>query len=506
MKRFQFFKPPTSIDKALKDLKEKPAAHWKKEGEETALRLFRFMAKTVPAYKSFLKTNSINPKKIRTIEDFQKLPIVDKKSYLKKFPIEDMLPNRDLSLITTFSRTSGSTGEPFYFPRGEEQDWQYEYMSELFLKNQFEIDKKKTLGMIGFGFGIWIGGVFTYKNFNKIAQNDKYSLALVPSGPMMEVYLKTVKKFGHLFDQVLLMGYPPFIKDALDQGKEYGIRWSDYNIKILTAAEGFSEKFRTYISKKAHLDNPLVDTLNIYGTVELGTMAHETPLTNLIRRIAVENKEVFKSIFPGAHYVPTLVQYHPYIIYFEESNGEVIGSGFGSSVPFVRYRFPDLGGVISFEEMISRLKGKGVDILKKAKEAGIDKMIMRLPFVYVYERSDFAIILRGANIYPEEIRIALHHDSLEDHLTGKFAMVKKETRLMNEYFEVNVELKKGAKPSRALRTKVEAAIVQTLRTNNSEYNDQYQSKPKTMIPKVTFWPYQHSQYFKPGTKQQWLIR
>jgi len=502
---FQYFKLPKNIDKSLVDLKTKPPSYWENKGKDNALKLFDFVVRKVPAYERFLKRHKINRNKIKSIEDFRTLPISSKENYLRRSNFIDLLPNRDISDTKTFSATSGSTGEPFYFPRGDEQDWQYEYIAEMFLKNQFEIDKKTTLGIIGFGIGIWIGGIFTYKNFNKIASKG-YQLALAPVGNTAEIYLDIVKKFGNLFDQVILMGYAPFVKDIIDEAKDYGINWRDYNLRILTAAEGYSEKFKKYVAKKASLKDPLMDFVNIYGTVELGTMAHETPLSNLIRLIAVENKTVFRAIFPKANRLPTLVQYYPQIIYFEEEEDEVIATGYGSSIPLVRYRFPDIGGVITYDDMISKLKDSGVDILIEAKKNKIDKNILHLPFVYVYDRSDHALILRGANIYPEEIKNALQDKLLDSYVTGKFSMEKKEDRKMDEYLEINVELKKRVKKSKKLEKLIEVMITDFLKKENSEFSYLYSLDSDKLIPGVVLWPYGHEKHFSPKGKQKWVIK
>ena len=507
MSKFRFFKSPVSINNTLRNLKTKPASFWEKLGEKMVLNLLHFTHNAVPAYKKLLKEKKININKIKKIEDFKKLPIIDKNSYCKKYSFGDLFPNRDLSQITTFSATSGSTGEPFYFPRGEEQDWQYEYVAELFLKNQWQIDKKKTLGVIGFGLGIWIGGIFTYKVFNILAQKG-YKISLIPTGPNKELFLKSLKKFGHMFNQVILMGYPPFVKDIIDEARDYGINWKDYNIRILTAAEGFSEEFRNYIARKTLLNNPINDVINIYGTVELGTMAHETAFTNLIRKIACQKPKVFQKIFPEANRMPTLAQYHPYIVYFEEVDGEVVVSGIGSSIPLLRYKLADRGGVIPFDEMIRKFKKGGINLFKEAKKAKIDKTILKLPFVYVYERSDLATTLFGILIYPEYIKSAFQNKSLSNYLTGKFTMTTKTDRQQNQFLEINVELKKGERRNDRLIKTIKDCVVKSLMRRSTEYNYLYKNSTpayqRKLFPKIVLWPHEHSLYFAPGTKQKWV--
>jgi phenylacetate-CoA ligase len=507
MRNFISFRPPTNIDIAIREIKSHPPDYWEKRGERMVLNLFNWVASTTPAYRTFLKKHKINPAKIKNLKDFKTLPLTSKDNYLRPAVYSDLFPNRDIVSATTISATSGSTGEPFYFPRKTVHDDKYQYQAEIFLKEQFEIDKKKTLGVLGFGLGIWIGGIFTYKVMERISSKG-YSFTLVPTGTNKEQFLQAIKKFGRFYDQLILMGYPPFIKDVLDEGKDYGINWQDYEIKILTAAEGFSERFREYLAKKAGLKNMLSDIINIYGTVELGTMAHETALSNLIRHLATKNKKLFKTLFSEATNIPTLAQYYPHLVYFEEveidGKKEVVGTGYGTHIPLIRYRFKDLGGVIPYEVMMEKLSACGIDIKQEMRRYKIKANIFPLPFVYVYARSDFSVVFRGANIYPEEIRNALDDHSLAKYTTGRFTMIRREDGRLNQILEINVELKKGVRGTRKIAEIIKEKIITHLCKNNSEYNDVYHSNPARAIPTIVFWSYNHPLYFARTGKQPWV--
>lgn len=503
MKKFNFFTFPSNLEKEIINLKTKPASYWEKKGEKAMLNLFKYVSSAVPAYKKFLKKYKIKPASIKSIKDFEKLPQVTRDNYLRKYKYTELFPKKEFFSATTFSATSGSTGEPFYFPRGSEHDREYEYLTEIFLKNQFEIDKKKTLAVMGFALGVWIGGIFTYKVLNKISEKG-YDFTVMPVGTNREQFLSSIKKFGKFYDQIILMGYPPFIKDVIDEGKAYGIDWKKYNIKILTAAEGYSERFRDYIVKEVSIKNELNDIINMYGTVELGTMANETALGNLIRSIASDNKDVFRELFPNATNIPTLVQYYPHIIHFEEVNGKIVASSYGSSIPLIRYHFSDLGGVIKFDEMIKKLKSVGIDIKKEAKKRKIDKKILKLPFVWVYARSDFAVVFRGANIFPEEIRNALGNRNIERFVTGRFTMLRKEDKKLKQILEINVELKRGVKSIKKISEKVQDAVINELCANNSEFNNEYTSHPRKATPKIVLHKYESKRYFARQGKQKWV--
>src|SRR5947209_8785943 len=116
--------PDTS--QLLADLSSKSENHFISQGQKNSLDLFWQMAIRVPAYKDFLKKNQIKPESIKTFTDFQKVPTIDKDNYLRSYPREATCWDGKFgSHKWVISTTSGSSGEPFYFPRQEEQDWQY---------------------------------------------------------------------------------------------------------------------------------------------------------------------------------------------------------------------------------------------------------------------------------------------------------------------------------------------------------------------------------------------
>jgi len=499
---YVYFKFPKDINQRLKDLKTKNPDYWENLARKKVIEFVNFTIKNVPAYRKFLLRNNIKLSSLHNIDEFNQLPFTNKKNYLRYFSFNQLIPNNFRDKITTFSSTSGSTGEPFYIPRGENEDSQYEYIAELFLKNQFSLDNKRTLAINGFGLGIWIGGIFTHKAFNKISSKG-YPLALAPVGVNKETFLKTFTRLAENFDQIILMGYPPFIKDILDEGPEYDINWKRFNLRIVTAAEGFSETFRDYLVKKTNINNRFNDIINIYGSVELGTMAHETPLTNLIRKKAVENKNVFKKLFPETNLQPTLAQFHPYLTFFEEQRGEIFATGFGSLYPLVRYQFFDKGGVIAFDKMLYHLKELGIDILEEAKKERINT-IQKLPFVYVCERSDLVVHLYGINIFPEFIKTALMNPGLEKIVTGKFTMEKTEGKDLEEILNLHVELRKGIKHKKIHIYLIQKYIVENLINCSTEYRHLSQTNGDKIKPNIALHSYQDQHYFGSSIKQRWI--
>ncbi len=489
----------------LKDLQIKPERYWIRRGEKRALLLFHQMAKRVPAYKDFLKKNNIHPQTIKTIQDFKQIPTIDKDNYLRQYPHEALCwDGKFKQKRWTISATSGSTGEPYYFPREIDQDYQYAVTAELYLRNNFDIHKKSTLYINGFGMGIWIGGVFTYQAIKLAAQRGNYNLSIITPGSSKEEIIKAIKYLGSKFDQIIIGGYPPLVKDTIDDGIRQGINWKQYDLKFIFSAEGFSETFRDYIIEKTGLKNPYKDTLNHYGIVDIGTAAHETPFSILLRRIALRDESLHTKLFSIKNKLPTCTQFLPELFFFEEVNRGIICSCF-SGLPLVRYDLKDNGGIISLQQVKKILQEKDIDLQKEIIQANIENTLWNLPFVYIFERRDFTVKLSGANIYPEEIKKALQHTFLQTYVTGKFTMVTKHDKNQDQYLEINIEKKPNSVISSYTKKKFLNSIIHQLLISNSEYAYLYKHLPRQRItPRLVFWDYEHPTFFMPGGKQKWV--
>ncbi len=486
-------------------LKNESEVEWTHRGEKRALKLFHEMAGRVPAYKDFLKTHGFSPESVQTIEDFKLIPTIDKDNYLRKYPKEMLCWDGEFSHNQwVISTTSGSTGQPYYFPREHLQDWQYAISAELYLRNNFSIQSKSTLYIVAFPMGAWIGGLFTYEALKIVAEHGGYNLSIITPGIHKQEVINAVKQLGKSFDQVIIGAYAPFLKDILDDGVRDGINWADYNVGFVFSAEAFTEKFRDYVMKATGKTNVLKSTLNHYGTVDIGTMAHETPESIMIRRKLVQDGNM-QVLFPEADRQPTFTQYNPELFYFEEVDSNLLCTAY-SGLPLVRYDLKDYGGVLSRAEVHERLSEAGVDVLADAKASGIGDALWNLPFVYVYERNDFSVSYYAFLIYPDTIRRALQHDKLTNKITGKFTMQVDYNDSGRQQLSVNVELKHGQLPTEELTNELISCLHEGLTRESSEYRETYKMVGPEVLPNVALWDYEDPTYFRPGTKQRWVIK
>ncbi len=476
---------------------------WMREREERSLALFHTAAARVPAYRDFLHKNKVRPEKIKTFKDFQSLPWMTKENYLRAYPMEKLLWDGTVRRGQVFTVTSGSTGKPSYFPRTHTIERQSAALHKLFLDYEPYHKNESTLIIVCFGMGAWIGGLITYQAFRTIAEEFNYPISLFTPGPNKKEIFEGLKNIGPHFDHVILCGYPPFLKDIIDEAPKNGINWKKFDLRIVFAAEGFSEEFRDHMIRTAHIRNPYLGTMNIYGSADIGTMAEETPLAIVARRLVLEKPAVYKELFHNAGRLPTLAQFHPAFTSFEADGEEILLTG-ENALPLVRYAIGDHGGVMSFDELNETFSMHGIDIQKKMKGLKLEHTILELPFVYIYERSDMSTKLYGAIIYPEHIRHATHHARLGKNITGKFTMSTRADKQHNEYLEINVELRPGVEATEVLREQVGNLIQESLVKFNAEHRNNSALMSHKVHPRITLWDYEHPTHFRPGAKQKWV--
>ncbi len=489
------------LESKLRTKKEKV---WISSGRRRAVRQFHLMAEFVPAYKKFLKLKKIDSNLTSSKNSFNDIPLIDKDNYLRQFSRDELCWNGEFAQHQwVISTTSGSSGVPYYFPRTDLQDKYLTVSTELYLRSNFNIQNNTTLYIDAFPMGAWIGGVFTYESIKQIAEKNYRISIITPGIHKMEV-ISAIKQLGHDFDQIIIGAYAPFLKDILDDGERDGIKWTDYKIGFVFSAEAFTEKFRDFVYDKVLPKNINTFSLNHYGTVDMGTMAHETPLSILIRRLLVRDNKL-NLLFPESSRQPTFAQYNPEMFYFESLDNNLVCTSF-SGLPLVRYDLKDYGGVITKSAVFKILRKNGYDIEKLIKQNDIQDTVWELPFVYVYERNDFSVSYYAFLIYPDMIRRALQTDNLYNNITGKFTMVVDYDASGRQQLNIHCELKYSIASSVKLKNDIISILHNALLDESSEYRETFNMVGTVVKPIVQLWPYEDLKYFKPGTKQKWVIK
>jgi phenylacetate-CoA ligase len=483
--------------------------HLNTQSESAALALFHEVAATVPAYQAFLAQEAINPTEYQSFEDFQKLPLLTKQNYLLCHSLANLCRHGRLETCDMIAVSSGSTGKPTFWPRFFADEMEIATRFEQIFHDSFYADTKRTLAVICFTLGTWVGGMYT-TNCCRYLASKGYPVTVITPGNNKEEIFRVLAELGSAFEQVVLLGYPPFLKDIIDNGIARGIKWQEYQIKLVIAGEVFSEEWRSLVGERIGSQHPCYDSASLYGTADAGVLGNETPLSICIRRFLADHPDAARALF-GESRLPTLVQYEPLSRFFEVQDGTLLFSG-NNGIPLVRYHISDNGGIISYDAMLQFLKKWGFDPVADLQHHGVKTLhtpsgqntvrgIRSLPFVYVFGRSNFTVSYFGANIYPENVTVGLEQPVIREWVTGKFVLQVQEDADKNRFLSVVVELAPGVEGSEEKRQTIASSILSQLKRLNSEFAN-YVPK-EYQIPKVALAPTGDPEYFPVGVKHRY---
>jgi phenylacetate-CoA ligase len=469
---------------------------------QAGLDLFHRAANELPAYRAYLKAQNCDPLSIQTSEDFTRVPVTTKKLYLQTSERADLIWKDNFTAPLWYCSTSGSTGTPYYFPRTDALAARGARFAEAFLQYS-SYGKGRTLVIMGFGMGVWIGGIITLRSFELAAIALQAPVAFLPTGYNKQEVFKALRNLSPDFDQTILVGYPPFVKEIIDEAENEDLDLTKLNLRLMFAAEAFTETFRSYVCEKAGMANPLLDTLNIYGSADLGAMGYETPVSILVRCLALDNPELYQEMFGQIEKTPTLAQYHPDLIEFEVVNGELLITS-DEALPLIRYAIGDHGGVLQYEQVEQLLAKYQINLMSEIQKAGIGHTVQKLPFVYVYERVDLSATLQGIIIYPEFVKEGLLADGMPAHFTERFTMSTKHDIHHNQFLQINLELQKDVEISDKLQILALHTIQNTMISKSSEFAEVSKSRASDQLLQIVLWANGDPRYFAAGTKQTWV--
>ncbi len=308
-----------------------------------------------------------------------------------------------------------------------------------------------------------------------------------------------MQELGTAFEQVVLLGYPPFLKDVIENGIARGVEWQQYKIKLVMAGEVFSEEWRSLVGERVGSENFCYDSAALYGTADAGVLGNETPLSICIRRFLANNPDAARTLF-GESRLPTLVQYDPFSRFFEVHDGTLLFSG-DNGIPLVRYHIADTGGLIAYDAMLNFLAEWGFNPLETLQHEKRGRGIHPLPFVYVFGRSNFTVSYFGANVYPENVTVGLEQSVIKEWVTGKFVLQVKEDADKNRFLSVVVELAPKVAASEEKRQAIATSIQSQLLRLNSEFANYVPTEYQ--MPRVVLAPTGDPEYFPIGVKHRY---
>ncbi|MEO8065558.1 MAG: hypothetical protein ABI643_01735 [Candidatus Doudnabacteria bacterium] len=442
------------------------------------LNIFHTAAREVPAYRSFLKANKIDPKKIKMFEDFERLPIMDKHNFIHKYPFEQSFSRKKIPAM--ISASSGSSGKPTFWPR---DDLQEQHGGEIHLRIFRDIfgikPDQPTLVIDCFATGIWVAGNFTLSSCRYVSRQG-YNLTSVTPGIEIEDILSCIKILGPHFKNVIIAGYPPFMMDVFVEAIKRGIKIPK-NLKVMTSGDKFSEEWRDAVLKLLHLDG-LSSVISVYGCADASLLGFETAASIFLRRKSLEVPQLYHRLFGSEKSLPTILQYDPKYVFFEENGQELIFTA-NTSIPLIRYNIHDVGNVLTHQEAAAILSE--YKLLEEANRHGFKDW--QLPFVVKKGRTDVAVTFYALNIYPEDILAGIEDRRVKKFLTGDFFSYNQDIKNHKQQkLFIKLQLSPKTKLSAKIKELIGNSIVENLKKTSTEYRKLFAAIGNRALPEILF--------------------
>lgn len=409
--------------------------------------------RTVPAYREFLNLRKFKSPSFKGLRpNLHEIPETDKENYVKIFSIDARCVNGKVPETgVIIDESSGSSGTATNWARGEKER-----------NKNAKIIRFSIQGLLGtsplfiinaFALGPWATGVNVTMSCVKFSK-------LKSLGPDKIKIENTIKHFGKRH-HYLIMGYPPFLKQLVDNSD---INWHEYEITFIFGGESMTEGMRDYLIQKG-----IKKVYSSLGASDLElNLAGETEFTISLRRLIRENSILRERLtkHPGA--LPMLFQFNPTDFYFETTaKGELVVTIARTEYisPKIRYNLHDKGHVVYLKELFSIIDELNID------RALLPKPITDLPLLFHYGRADMTVSFFGSNVGPTDIQEVIY--SLPDFsaIVNSFCLNAVEDGVGNKKLVISLELIKDKQVDNARYKTLHQYFFESLIKINQDFRE-----------------------------------
>lgn len=413
-------------------------------GARRARTIARQAERRCPAYRQFLAENGVTRG-----ASFDSLPVTSKENYVRRYSIEDRcldgcIPARGVVI----DESSGSSGAPNNWVRGPgeraavrrllQHGWSLTFRDQgVFLLNCFAL-------------GPWATGM----NVSMSLVDRAILKSIGPDKAKLEATLTT---FGKRYRYVIA-GYPPFIKDFLDNTC---LDLSGHEIHLIVGGEGLSEGLRTHFLRHAR------SVVSSYGASDLEiNIGVETERTIWLRRHCASDPRLCRELF-GRDEPPMIFQYNP-LDYLIETNdqSEMLFTLLRSSnvAPKIRYNLKDIGGTTPWSTVAATLEKHGV--AARTIPSGLS-----FPLLWVFGRGDLSMPFYGCKIMTGDLDGVLWSDVGLRAAFHSFRLRKTSDGALNESLVVMLERSASGTPCGLPDTSLSEFLYRGLSRVNQDFRE-----------------------------------
>ncbi len=315
--------------------------------EKDILKVFTKNNVNCEAYQDFLSQRGIT--QLNSVED---IPITDKDNYFRKYSLMQKLhKGMQLSDYYMICSSSGSTGEPTFWPRDMQRDELAEKGHTAFLDEHFDVLSKKSLIVVALDLGSTTAGLMHTRLSWDLSK--KANATVITPGCRPSQTADMIENLYLYYDQVVLLAYPTLINEILDYAIEKNFSFQKWNLKFGYTGSGANEIWRLELINKYHLLPSSI--ISFYGCTETGFIGVESKAVNNLINVCLENPFLIKKIFK-TDYLPTIVDEITPNKYFEIIDGELIIT-VDQPIPLIRFNLHDEASIVSVKQ-INRILDK----------------------------------------------------------------------------------------------------------------------------------------------------
>jgi len=475
--------------------------------KKTAENVYKRARRFVPAYKHFLETQGF-----KGGEQFDMLPVSDKESYALAYPFEKLLAD-EREKIFAISRSSGSSGNSFYWPILKSTNRFVVLKSRIFLECAFAVHKKKTLAIVGLSLGSWLGGESYSWALKSMAVSTPYPFLVFSPGNHHDEIIEIICKMSPFVEQIILFLVPSAIAHLHLKASQLNQSLPLEKLRYIVVGEPFPESIRISLQNRAGISEETTFMLSMYASADTGGLGTESPATVALRKLLHRNKYLANSLGIESP-IPLFFHYIANDAYLETINGQFCVTRW-QGIPLMRYILYDQVTLYSWKKLKKAIvTSKHLEPQDAALVKLISKASRWLPdLIAVTGRADSCLIVNGTNITESMLDEAVKCYELQGILTGLYraSITYEEDR---QYLQLNLEIRQSVVADEATIEQIYKFLMQNLGRVQPEFLDDWKniysvwdSDPTKRILKLNLLPWPSlSQATETTIKQRGIVK
>lgn len=336
-----------------------PVEHMRELQLQRLKAVVRLAYDRVKLVRERMDERGVKPSDIRSLKDIALLPFMQKTDLRDTYPYG--LFAVDMSEVIRLHASSGTTGKPIVVGYTAEDlaVWESTVRRALLMYGV----RRGDIVQVSYGYGLFTGGLGAHGGAQSLG------CTVVPaSGGNTERQVMLLKDFG----VTAMACTPSYFIHVIEQAQKMGIDMHTLPLRFgIFGAEPWSEQMRKFIQ-----ENTNVEAFDIYGLSEIAGpgVGGECP--------AHAGIHIFED-----HYYPEIVDPETGEPLPDGQEGELVLTTLSKrAMPILRYRTHDITKIIS-------------------EPCACGRTIRRI--ARIGRRSDDMFIIRGVNVFPSQIEVAL---------------------------------------------------------------------------------------------------